>query len=390
MNVRYRILFSISLLHDYYSNLKCTDIRLVPAADTVVKLQAGQMLCKMVGNLFVVLVKVDGDDKPYVELSKDLRLRFYMELLNPGFISKTNINLDELRNKRFYFNNLSQNNISSTLYLSSRIANYNGATAYRSGDMANNGGTIFECLKTPVAGHGTGETDYWYNRNTIRYATRADMITLTSGVKNFTLSTENTVFNIQVSGLNIATGNYDHVVMSTVQTISTATKDVQVDMRHLKPGRYVININGEEFIQYLDTQAAFSNTIGIIDIFGHLQGTDVFALLDNTGKTKEHTYTLRFANRIAQWKYLTTKKGVKNITDNTATYSFIQQPALPAQAEYFESSKPIPLQQAPMVFELELNAPLSEPPPAPNPNPEDGSMLIRNGDQYVCKIYLNY
>jgi hypothetical protein len=344
----------------------------------------------VVGNLLVVLVKVNDEDKPYVELDALLKLRFYLELLNPGFITKTNINLDELRNKRLYFNNLSQNKTGSTLYLNQSVPNYNAASSYDYGEMVNDGGTIYECIKSPVSGNGTDKDDYWYNRGNIQYPTSDDMITVTPGVMNFTLTTASKTFDIQVLGLDTTTNSYDAEVRSSVQTTDTLTKEVQADMRALDAGKYIVKINNENFTRYIDAQAAFSNTIGIVDIFNHLEGTDDFALLNDTGKTKEHTYTIHFANRIAQWKYLTTKKGVKNITDNTSTYSFTQQPVAPAIAEYFESNKPIPLKQSPFVFELELNAPLSEPPPAPNPNPDDVSMLVRNGDLYVCKIYLNY
>lgn len=390
MNVRYRILFSINVLHDYYTNLKCTDISFVPAKDTLVKMQAGQMLYKVLGNTLVVLIKVDDNDKPYVELDEAMKLRFYLEVLNHGFVTKTNINLDELRNKRLYFNNLTENKVGSTLYLSEKIPAYDGAKDYVYSEMANAGGTIFECIKTPAAGNGTDKDDYWYPRGTTQYLSTGDMIVLSTGVRNYMLSVASKVFDIQVNGLNTATNTYDKVVKSIVQTTDTATKEVQVDLRELQSGKHIVNINGEGFTQYIDAQAAFSNTIGMIDIFNHLDGANDFALLDASGKTKEHTYTIHFANRLAQWKYLTTKKGVKNITDNAGIYEFLQKPDAPATAEYFESNKPIPLQQSPLVFELELNAPLSEPPPAPNPNPDDGSMLIRKGDLYVCKIYLNY
>lgn len=390
MTVRYRILFSIELLHDYYSNLKCTDLVLVPSADTKKRLQAGQMLCKTVGNLLVVLIKVNDEDKPNVGLSADLKLGFYIDIISSSFINKSNISLEELRDKRIYLSNLSQNKSGATLYLSQPLDNYNGATNYTRGTIISNGGTSFECINAPVSGHATGEADYWYNRGAGQFITGSDMITLAGGIRNFTLSADSDVFNIEIKGFNTAANDYTETVLAEVRTTTATTNAVQVDMRHLSPGKYIADINGESFSFYLDTDAVYSNVAGVVEIFGHLAGTDDFALLDNNGKVKEHKYTIRFANRIAQWKYLTTKQGVKNINDTGGTYTFVQQPAAPAAAAYFESDKPIPLQQSPFVFELELNAPLSEPPPAPNPNPDDGSMLILNGDQYICKIYLNY
>lgn len=390
MNVRYRILFNIEVLHDYYGNLKCTDVTLRPSPDTLAKLSAGQMLYKSLGNRLVVLVKVDEDDKPYVTLDKDLKLRFYIDLQHHNFITISNINLDDLRSKRMYFNNLLQNKQGSTLYLSKPLPAYNGATPYNLGDMALAGGNAFECIKTPVAGNATDKTDYWYPRETGRYVTTADMALLSPGVRNFRFDTESKVFTIKVSGLNPDTNLYESEVLNEVRSFDNATKDVQLDLRHLPQGMYAVQINGQTFMQYIDAEAVYGNVVGIVDIFNHLEGSDDFALLNTAGETKEHTYTIRFANRLAKWKYLAQKKGVKNINDTTHTYTFTQTPDAPAAAEYFESDKPIPLKQAPRVFELELSAPLGEPPPAPNPNPNDSGMLIRSGNQYVCKIYLNH
>jgi hypothetical protein len=390
MNVRYRILFNIEVLHDYYNNLRCTDLTFRPSADTADRLRAGQMLYKTLGNRLIVLVKVSDDDKPYITPDEFLKLRFFIELQHHNFVTISSLNQDYLRNRRLYFTNLAENKIGTTLYLSSSISAHDATNAYHIGDMASSGGHAFECIKTPTGSNGTDKPLYWYDRGAVQYVTPADMIELSSGVKNFSFNTPADLFDIQVYGLNTTNNEYDEEVMHEVRTTGHPVKDVQVDMRHLPPGKYKIKINAETYEHYIDAEAVYGNVLGIVDLFNHLDGTNEFALLDDLGATKEHTYTIHFANRLAIWKYLTTKQGVKNVNDTTHTYTFIQKPDAPATAEYFESNQPIPLKQTPRVFELELNAPLGEPPPAPNPNPNDGGMLTRNGDQYVCKIYLNY
>ena len=104
-------------------------------------------------------------------------------------------------------------------------------------------------------------------------------------------------------------------------------------------------------------------------------------------------YQIRFANRLAFWKYVTPRKGVKAIKDKTNTYQFVQSPPLPAVPDYFQSDLPIPIKETPVVYDLELNNPVSdEPPAAPNPDPNITGMLSRKdpGKDYYCTIYLNY
>jgi hypothetical protein len=125
-------------------------------------------------------------------------------------------------------------------------------------------------------------------------------------------------------------------------------------------------------------------------------------LLDSNGKVKDQLvagnlqwlrFQVRFANRLAFWKYITPKKGVVSIKDKTNKYTFVQSPPSPAAADYFQSNMPIPIRQTPAVYDLELDNPVSnEPPPAPNPDPGVTGMLSRKDPEkdYYCTIYLNY
>jgi hypothetical protein len=204
--------------------------------------------------------------------------------------------------------------------------------------------------------------------------------------------------------LNTATNQYTLPVTITKDTVTSdvATNEVQVDLSQLSPGRYTVRINTEEFDVFVDDAVIYRNLFGVIEIFMHLPATSDFSLLDNTGKVKDTLvagnlqwlrYQVRFANRLAFWKYVTPRKGVKAIKDKTNTYQFVQSPPLPAVPDYFQSHLPIPIRETPVVYDLELNNPVSdEPPAAPNPDPNITGMLSRKepGKDYYCTIYLNY
>ncbi len=64
MTAKYKILFSVSLLSDYYSNGKCKDFALIPSIDTAKLLTSYHLLYKVIGNQLLVLAKDRGRRHP--------------------------------------------------------------------------------------------------------------------------------------------------------------------------------------------------------------------------------------------------------------------------------------------------------------------------------------
>jgi hypothetical protein len=112
MTTAYKILFAIDLQNEYYTNGKCNDIHVVPSAETMLLLKNRQMLYKMVGNKFVVLVKVHDSHagvnagKPFVPLNNNEKFVFFLQLEKPVFTTITNIDFDLFASRRFYFSNI--------------------------------------------------------------------------------------------------------------------------------------------------------------------------------------------------------------------------------------------------------------------------------------------
>ena len=411
MTTTYKILFSIDLLNEYYNNLQCRDFTIIPSAETILLLKNKQLQCKLVGNKLVVLVKVKNDisepaelNKPFIEIGDQGKFVFYLDLDRSAFMSISNIDLDALRSKRFYFTNLHKNSVGTNLYLSAPIADYDDTITYTPGNLVDDGaGMIFECIQATAGGNDTGDADFWRSKGGFQYPSVADMISFSTRIRNYHVAAEANVFSIKAFGLDRATGDYTNEIIlekNIVTTGNTKTKEVPVDLSVLSPGKYIIEINGEPFDVYIDDTALYNNYFGVIEIFTHLSNGDDFALLDINGKVKDTivagkpvwlNYAIRFANRLAFWKYITPRQGVKSIKDQTSIYSFTQSPVLPALPDYFQSDEPIPLYESPSLFDLELvNAVSNDPPQAPNPDPQVTGMLTRAGSDFFCTIFLNY
>ncbi len=419
MNTAYKILFAIDLQNEYYADGKCNDITVVPSAETMLLLRNRKMLYKMVGNKFVVLIKVRdktaGADanKPFITLGNDEKFIFYLRLEKPVFTTITNIDFDLFANRRFYFSNIFETKVNTALHLSAPIGDYNNAAAYIPGDMVNNGtATIFECIKAGN-GNNTGNAAFWFNRGEKSFSTKKDMYPFFPGVVNLKAKTAATVFNVKVFAFNTITRLYDTEVIikdNPITVGSTATKNVQVNLQNLASGRYVIKLNNEDYENgtdalgnpipfYLSNDVVENNYLGVVEVFNHNAADADFALLDAAGKVKDTinpqgksvwlNYILQFASKMATWKYVVRTGKLISIEDGAANFVFAKTTV--DQQDIFQSNIPIRLTEKPVMFDLLLtNAVSSQPPPAPNPDPQVTGIISRINTDYFCTVYLNY
>jgi len=419
MNTAYKILFAIDLQNEYYSTGKCNDISVVPSAETMLLLKNRQALCKMIGNKFVVLVKVKDivagtdADKPFVTLSSNEKFIFYLQLEKPVFTTVTNIDFDLFASTRFYFSNIFETKINTASHLSAPLNNYSNTDSYKPGDLVHNGtATVFECIKSTV-GNATANTAFWFNRGDNSYTSKKDMYRFLPRVINFTAKTAATIFNVKVFAFNPVTKLYDIELQPKENIISVgniATKNVQVNMHGLANGRYVIKINNEDYENgtdaggnpvpfYLSDDVVYNNYLGVVEIFNHAAADASFSLLDAAGKVKDKkdglgksvwlNYLIQFASKMATWKYIVPVGKLNSINTGSPTISFVKTTS--GQQDIFQSNIPLKLAQQPVIFDLLLtNAVSSQPPPAPNPDPQVTGIISRTNADYFCTIYLNF
>ena len=409
MTTKYKILFMVELLHDYYSNKQCRDFNVVPSEQTSLLLKNRKMLFKMVGNKLVVLIKVNNDganeDKPFINLSPEDKFLFYMDLNSPQFNIITSLDVDKLREgKRYYFTNLQNNNLDGKFSLTQKIVPVAGAASYLPGDfIADAAGIVYECITSTDHTHNPPADAFWHARGKQQYASSRDMILAKTKIENFVVTTPAKKFTVKVFGLNLTNNQYDKEIgiIENVVTSDVDTRNVQVKLPELTPGRYKLKINTDEFDLFIDDAVVHNNAFGIIEIFSHFPNGNNFAFLDNNGKIKDKIsggtpewlrYKIHFANRLAYWKYNTPLHGVLSI-DGGGVYTFNPTPSGTGDKNFFTSNKPIPLQETPWKFKIDVEGiSNTDDPLAPNPDPALSSILSRTEPQkdYYCTINLNY
>lgn len=389
MQVTYKILFTVDILNDYYRDGRCADFKVMPSEETASLLKKYNMLYRMTGNRLVILVKIKDDNTPVTPIDPNTKFSFYMDLQTPAFVNFTNINLDALATKRFYFSNLNGNENDNRFNLTAPVEDYNDDTNYTVGQFADDGtGNIFECIQGTQGNDTT--TAFWVARGKKQYASMNDMRDRKTMIFDYT-APEPAVdtFKVNVFSINKIVNTYNNVAKTQTQKFSKATRNIRIDMSDLNRGSYHIEVNKKGIDTYSDDSFVFGGYFGVIEIFSHLPNGNAFAFLDNAGKVIEKTYTLRFANRMAFWKYITPKQGILSIKDKDSQYEF--DPANGPSADFI-STTPIPISQASKTFTLDLVKHINskEAPVAPGPDLMVSGVVTKKDDNLCYNIYLNY
>lgn len=400
MTTSYKILFMVEILHEYYDNKKCADFRLIPSFQTTQLLKRYNALCKNVGNKLIVLMKDDGSGKPFIEPVTGDKFVFYMELMNPLFMTISSLSFPGLSGKRFYFTNLHLNKVVNNplpadLYLTTAISNHQNGVTYKPGSFVKQGGITYENSKT-ATNIAPPNIAHWFPRQKNQYAQENDLVQFITSVQTFQLNAPSTTVTISAFSYDTVTGDYTTSVFEQIQRFGQNVSSVTLDISSLKEGKYKLMINGNVSMVYLSNDAVYNGHFAVIEIFHHSFTDALFNLLEPDGTMKDKkvgdtlvwlNYTIRFANRLAYWKYITRNKGV-NAVEGTPDYTFVGN-ANPA--DFFLSQQPVPLQQQAHEFKLDLKKKVStEPPPAPNPDIHASGMLTEKDDDYYCNIYINY
>ncbi|WP_295116592.1 hypothetical protein [uncultured Chitinophaga sp.] len=389
MQLSYKILFAIEILHDYFASGRCEDFEIVPSPETAQLFRDQQVIWKNLGNKGYALVRVVNGKPLSAPAATDV-YRCYLKLKKPLFANYTNLEGAYGPLSRLYFNNLHQLKINNTHYLSAPIAGYNSGSTYLPGALASNGNNVSEALRNSNSGnaHPLNDAVYWRDRGAKRYVTGNDLITHVGAAYTFTLPAPAEAVLTEVFAFNTATGIYDKPALPAEMSNYDAPVTTQaVKIEGLEPGKYRITANGAEVLLYIDGRLRREQVFGVVEIFNHLAGNNDFALLNNNGELKEKVFTIHFANRSAIWKYVPgAGSTVTAIKDSQNNYEFAQN------SNVFLSNKPIPLSETP-IKSIFLETSNMGPPVLNirNASAERIKTIERDGDIFYCsEIHLNY
>lgn len=347
MNVKYKVLATVSLQHDYYTDGRCPDFSIVPAPETEAVLKNLGAVYKMSGSKLLILVRADENGKAFIPVPGDKSFVFYMVSENPLFFNFTNIAQQPASHLRYYFTNRPNNQLTTgTLYLTSKVDLYNQNNKYLVGDLVSDGGNILEAIKgsSSTDKHNTSDPEYWALKDTgiPAYVNKNDLTEFAAPVYYYKLDTPAKSFTIKIYRYN-ALGAQVQVGSDIVQSYETNQSSIAIELDKIKlpAGYYNIVVNGQNRHVYLDANAVYRGVFGVIELCTLSDGSRL-ALLDATGVMKQPEYVVRFASRAVIWKYLTNE----NITGVAyGDYDFHYVLDARSGVKSYVSNIPIPLVQ---------------------------------------------
>ena len=89
--MKYYQLLSLEIIHTYYTDLKCPDFQITSTPATRKLLNNYRGTLKTFPGGIRVLLSISEDGNPFIPLSDDLTLTFYLQLQNPDFVLFTDI-----------------------------------------------------------------------------------------------------------------------------------------------------------------------------------------------------------------------------------------------------------------------------------------------------------
>ena len=290
IQIKYKALFDIELLHSFYNSGKTGDLQLLPTAACsllIQRLGLRYIPTNNGGKLFAKVTSSGGLDFMKQPLLPGTCFSFVLHLSNNLFENFTAVSISKPRGQHYYFNNIG-NNISaagSPLLVSDTVTKL-----VSDADLLPFISNTFSYTHTNVA------------------ATQNGVLQFDNGeILEQSLNNQNNIFNFSFD-LNKASG-----------------------------GRAKFLIEGVEKLKfYAINTATTSGEYGMVDIFydTSLNAAYQFQLADNSVETKH--YKIAFGNRKTKWRYIISKKynqavsAVQVSKTNGSPIAFTAQPGAPA------------------------------------------------------------
>lgn len=408
INLKHAPFFTVTFLHDYFTNKQCNDLEVVPAADCLALFSGLNMQWRNVAHEFRTWIKVNDiggpfinnplntppNDKVYHQFYDQNIFRLYLKSRKNTFSNYTNIS--PANNRKYYFSNLTANDHSGVLFATTAVAGHTTGTGYIPGNLARHPVTnkIYEAI-TKHTSAAVGElidTNLWVELPAAAYPTAKDQVEYSGGLYAFTLPAPVNRAAIAIYGFdfNLATPGYTVAIgEKEIQYFNVGEEQsvIPVKLSHLKPGRYKITVNATSKEVYYDPALQDESILGIMEIFNHLPAASIYAFLDANEIVQPKKYTIRFPTRRVLWKYTRKDGKPKAITDTS-----IPPHIFTLHTNDFVSQKPIPLAEAALTtLELTFNTPDHKLAPLPNPPVAKLGKFNQSGYDYLCsEMYLNY
>jgi hypothetical protein len=326
--LKYKKLFEVKLLHDYYldkSDEFFTDLppdeqkvqlnnydvgnflHVSPAEKSVKLMRDHRLIFKNTKQGFVLLCQLDNSDnnKPFIALD-DLKLTFLLQGSNNYILNFTSLPLSGNAGHIYYYSNLAGNSGANFPSLSLPMPAFAAGDTYLTGDMVMFGGQAYLALQElapATADPGTAGSG-WLLINDIAYTSTSDRLVSGSSFYNFQFPNPDMEIKVEVRDMK------DQLIYQIIKDNKGGNTSSDIDLRSLISGKYHLNIKDtadnselEDLDFYLNNDLpATSSIFGVIEIFVN-KGSG-YHILNASGAIKELEYEIRFKNRLTNWRYI--------------------------------------------------------------------------------------
>ena len=273
MNLRYKTLFSIEILNDYFTTGKWKEVTFIPLPETGKLIADNGIQIRQIQNQLLLIARVDKDFKPLRLPDFFSKFSFILQPGSASYINFTNLPQADTGLKCFHLHNLHGNVSGGVNYLSSRINEYSNAAIYKPGDFARGAdGKTYQSIKTNNGNQLPDNTNaasknYWVLQGDTQFVNDYDTLTVeakeafslnfTGPVCNFKTSVKRTSHKINVYDYNFSTNGFDRLIFNDKITSDTPDDIVQIVMGSLASGKYKVQVEDEIFYVYMVSSGKF-------------------------------------------------------------------------------------------------------------------------------------
>jgi len=384
IDVNFASLFTVELLHKFYSDQLCRDFTITPSASALNILNGRRVIVKQYQNMLYTGIQ-STNNQSFIPVESGMQLTFFLQLNNPLFFNYTNLPATFNTNQIYYFTNRNVNAANGKTFLSAPVPQYNSAVLYGPGALASDGtGITYRAIRTSQSSNQQAltETAYWAKVDNNGYVNSSDLLQFQSGLSTYTFASAQTAANISVLGYNSTSNDYTLSVLAKTITFPGPLTSFTLDLSALNAGKYSLTVNGQQQWIYINSELTGIKPFAVFDII-NAPAPASCNLINNTGQLLSPLYSIYFLNRATLWKYVLPTGKTGTINDTTGTFSFT------TATNDITSATPIPLSDALLNFQLTINGtPFT---PIPCADPSRFTYLTQAGDTYDCsEIYINY
>jgi len=401
MDINYEMLFSIELLHEYFTSGFTRDLVFIPSDDCLHLFNRMDVQWRQVNNRMIAFIRVNDIHEPYTNISSknfrtsfgDTVFRIYLRSKNSSFLNFTNLPAPVPGNI-LYFSNLAANPVAGKNHLSKKLKDFAAAQAYLPGNLVLKPTTseVFESLTGYTSGGvaDLADPNRWASKGINAYPGPMDQIEYTDGPYEFPLPAGTMSAVVQIFGFNYnaVTPDYNQLLVGPSTVYFDKPPDsYAVPFSNLPAGKYKIQVNADTKIIYYDPLISANGAFAVIELFHFLPDTDAYSMLSPAETVRGEVYTLQFPSRRVLWKYVRKDATAITLSDTGATaYSFV------LNTDAFVSAIPIPLMETGLpTLKLAFTPGHFDLAPLPSPSPARLVGFTQGGTNYLCaEMYLNY